>query len=96
MKQNWETNVLKDSLSKLVDGKKKYRDNLKDEIIQEFCKSDSRKHWFLGFAMPMLFVAITELVRETHKTNPSVTFPQITDKYYREMQNVQNFLGITG
>lgn len=32
----------------------------------------------------MLSVAVTILVRETCKINPSVTFPQVTNMYYKE------------
>lgn len=44
MKQNREINTLKDSLSELVDSKGKYREKLKDVIVQKFCESDNGKH----------------------------------------------------
>lgn len=61
MKQNVEIKTQNDSLSELVDTQGKYRERIKDDIIQEFCEGEDRKHWFFGFALSMLSVVVMEL-----------------------------------
>lgn len=52
MKQNRDINALKDTLSKLVDTQGKYRENVRDDIIQEFVRVKIESVGFLGFLCP--------------------------------------------
>lgn len=47
VRQNHEIAILKESLFELVDSRGEYRGKVKDEIVQEFCKSERGECWFV-------------------------------------------------
>lgn len=55
-----------------------------DEIVNDFCESEGEECWFVKFVMPMLTIAVSELVSSICRVNPDVGFPDVVKSYYIE------------
>lgn len=66
-------------------------DAVNELVIREFCEGDKERYWFFTLSLPMLSVAITEIVQNVIKKDPDYKFSNIVQRYYDEEAQMLEF-----
>lgn len=67
---------------------------VREEIIESFCKSEEGKKYFLYLYMPDMNFSLTKLIDEIRKEYPDINLPSVVEAYYKKDASIRYFPGI--